>query len=74
MAATLVLFGATGDLAGGKILPALGQWDGPLPFARVWCLGRRPLDTAAYLGLIEEKSGFRPDDPLRQALRYHQLD
>ncbi len=72
--ATLVLFGATGDLAAGKILPALRQWDGSLPFARVWCLGRRSLDTVAYLNLLEAKTGFRPNEGLRQVLVYQRLD
>ena len=72
--AILVLFGATGDLAATKILPALQQWEGDLPFARIWCLGRRPLDTNAYLKLIEARSGFRPDKALREAIVYHPLD
>ena len=72
--AMLVLFGATGDLAATKILPALGQWEGPLPFGRIWCLGRRPLDTDAYLAVIEAKSGFRPDKTLRETITYHPLD
>ena len=42
--AQLLLFGATGDLAANKILPALQQWETGTPFfSRIWCLGRRPV-------------------------------
>jgi glucose-6-phosphate 1-dehydrogenase len=73
--ATLLLFGATGDLATKKILPALEQWYGEeTPFARIWCLGRRPFDTAAYLSLVETKGGFRLSEAVKQRISYHCLD
>ncbi|KAB2927127.1 MAG: glucose-6-phosphate dehydrogenase, partial [Leptonema illini] len=57
--AELFIFGATGDLAVKKILPALQQWHGEeSPFAVIWCLGRRPLDNDGYCTLVEEKGGL----------------
>ena len=73
--ALLFLFGATGDLVAKKVLPALQQWDnGRPPFVRIWCLGRRPFDTTAYIAHVEQKGGFRIAGPLQTAIRYHQLD
>jgi len=73
--ATLLLFGATGDLAAKKILPALEQWyDEETPFARIWCLGRRPFDTADYLSLVETKGDFRLGEAVKQRMSYHRLD
>ena len=71
----LFIFGATGDLATKKILPALQQWYGEeAPFARIWCLGRRALDQGGYCRLAEEKGGFRLSDPLRARIAYHRLE
>lgn len=73
--AILCIFGATGDLAAKKILPALEQWDEQeFPFPRIWCLGRRPLDDAAYLAFVERKGGFRFSEPRKACIRYHQID
>ena len=73
--AQLFLFGATGDLAANKILPALQQWETGTPFfSRIWCLGRRPFNTPDYLMFIEKKGGHALQDPLQSAIRYHQLD
>lgn len=73
--ATLFLFGATGDLAAKKILPALQQWyEEETPFAQIWCLGRRPLDAKAYISLIETKGGLRLGETLKRRLGYHRLD
>jgi len=44
-----VLFGATGDLAKTKLLPALLRLNG---FDSIICIGRRNLDTAAYFGYM----------------------
>lgn len=71
----LFIFGATGDLATKKILPALQHWYGEeVPFARIWCLGRRALDKGGYCRLVEEKGGFRLSDPLRARIAYHRLE
>jgi glucose-6-phosphate 1-dehydrogenase len=71
----LCIFGATGDLAAKKILPALQQWSKEgLPFAHIWCLGRRPLETNAYLALIEAKGNFRLGEQLRERIAYHRLE
>jgi len=73
--ATLLLFGATGDLATKKILPALEQWYGEeIPFARIWCMGRRPFDTVAYLSLVATKGDFLLSEAVKQRIRYHCLD
>jgi glucose-6-phosphate 1-dehydrogenase len=71
----LFIFGATGDLAAKKILPALQQWYGEAaPFTRIWCLGRRPLDGPGYFSAIESKGGFQLSAALRKRIRYHRLD
>ncbi len=71
----LFIFGATGDLAAKKILPALQQWyDDAGLFTRIWCLGRRPLDEPAYFSVVESKGGFRLSAPLRNRIRYHCLE
>jgi glucose-6-phosphate 1-dehydrogenase len=73
--ATLFIFGATGDLATKKILPSLQQWYGEeTPFARIWCLGRRPLDEAAYFALVERKGGFQLSNALKNHIGYHCLE
>ncbi len=73
--AILFIFGATGDLAAKKILPSLQQWYGDeTPFAQICCLGRRPLDEAAYFSLVESKGGFKLSDVLKNRIRYHCLD
>ena len=73
--ATLFIFGATGDLATKKILPSLQQWYGnETPFAKIWCLGRRPLDEAAYFSLVESKGGFKLSEVLKNRIRYHRLN
>ncbi len=73
--ATLCIFGATGDLAAKKILPALQQWYGEeTPFTKIWCLGRRPLETTAYISFIETKGEFRLGEALKGRIRYHRLD
>ncbi len=72
--ATLFIFGATGDLATKKILPSLQQWYGDeTPFAKIWCLGRRPLDETAFFSLVESKGGFKLSDVLKNRIRYHAL-
>lgn len=73
--AELFIFGATGDLAVKKILPALQQWlQSECPFAAVRCLGRRPLDDAGYFAMAQEKGGFVIDPAMRRLLRYHRLE
>jgi glucose-6-phosphate 1-dehydrogenase len=73
--ATLFIFGATRGLATKKILPSLQQWYGDeTPFAKIWCLGRRPLDKAAYFALIESKGGFQLSDVLKNHIGYHCLE
>jgi glucose-6-phosphate 1-dehydrogenase len=53
----------------------LQQWYGDeTPFTEVWCLGRRPLDEAAYFSLVENKGGFTLSDGLKNRIRYHCLD
>lgn len=71
----LCIFGATGDLAAKKILPALQQWsEEGLPFSRVWCLGRRALDAEGYLALIEAKGAVCLGEQLRKRIEYHRLE
>jgi len=71
----LCIFGATGDLAAKKIFPALQQWSGDaLPMRRIWCLGRRSLDTERYLDFIEARGNIRLSESLRQRIEYHRLD
>lgn len=71
----LCIFGATGDLAAKKIFPALRQWsDDALPMRRIWCLGRRSLDTAQYIDFIETRGNIRLGQSLRERIRYHQLE
>jgi glucose-6-phosphate 1-dehydrogenase len=71
----LFIFGATGDLAAKKILPALQQWYGEeAPFTRIWCLGRRPLDEPEYFSVVEKKGGFQLGATLRDRILYHCLD
>ena len=73
--AELFIFGATGDLAVKKILPALQQWHGEeSPFSVIWCLGRRPLDNDGYCALVEEKGGLHLNRAIRNRLRYHRLE
>ncbi len=73
--AILFIFGATGDLATKKIFPSLQQWYGDeTPFAKIWCLGRRPLDEAAFFSLVESKGGFKLSDALKNRIGYHCLD
>ena len=73
--AQLLLFGATGDLAANKILPALQQWETGTPFfSRIWCLGRRPFNTPDYLTFIEKKGGHALQDPLQSAIRSAVID
>jgi len=71
----LFIFGATGDLAAHKILPALQQWcEVETPFTTIWCLGRRPLDTLAYISFIENKGDYRLAELLKRRLSYHRLN
>ena len=73
--AELFVFGATGDLAVKKILPALQQWYGEeSPFAVIWCLGRRPLDNDGYCALVKEKGGLSLNPAIRDRIRYHRLE
>jgi glucose-6-phosphate 1-dehydrogenase len=73
--AVLCIFGATGDLATKKILPALQQWYGEeCPFDRIWCLGRRPLDKSAYHAFVESKGDFELSEQLKAIVGYHRLD
>ena len=72
---TLFIFGATGDLAAKKILPALTQWyDEETPFTAIWCLGRRHFDRAAYISFVEAKGDFRLNEALKKRISYHRLD
>jgi len=72
--ALLCIFGATGDLAAKKILPALQQWSNDnIPFERIWCLGRRPLDGPGYHAFVEAKGNFRLSEGLKKAIDYHRL-
>lgn len=60
----MLLFGATGDLVTRKLLPALfGAHVARLlhPQGTILALGRQPLDTAAYLALLEH--AVRPHCP-----------
>ncbi|MBM9616164.1 glucose-6-phosphate dehydrogenase (NADP(+)) [Desulfobulbus rhabdoformis] len=71
----LCIFGATGDLAAKKIFPALQQWsDESLPMGRIWCLGRRPLDTEQFIEFIEAKGDVQLSESLRNQLTYHKLE
>ncbi|MGB3211107.1 MAG: glucose-6-phosphate dehydrogenase [Desulforhopalus sp.] len=71
----LFIFGATGDLAAKKILPALQQWNvDETPFKKIWCLGRRQLDEKDYISLIESKGDFRLSETLRNRIGYHKLE
>ena len=71
----LCVFGATGDLAAKKILPALQQLHGEeSPFARIWCLGRRPLDDSSFHSFIENKGNFQLSEQLKAIIGYHRLD
>jgi glucose-6-phosphate 1-dehydrogenase len=73
--ADLFVFGATGDLAVKKILPALQQWYGDeSPFDVIWCLGRRPLDDDGFIALVEQKGGFPLETEMRRRIRYHRLE
>lgn len=45
-----------------------------MPLKRIWCLGRRPLDTAGYLAFIEDKGSIRLDPWLRERIEYHRLE
>lgn len=72
---SLLLFGATGDLAAKKILPALCQWyEDATPYDTIWCLGRRPLDTEGYLAFIEGKGKFSLCPELRRRIHYVSLE
>ena len=71
----LCIFGATGDLAAKKIFPALEQWsDESLPMGRIWCLGRRDLNTEQFIAFIEEKGGIHLGETLRNKITYHKLE
>ncbi len=73
--AVLIIFGATGDLAAKKILPALLQWYADeTPFAKIWCFGRRSLDVESYISLIEKKGDFHLSKALKDKIAYHRLD
>jgi glucose-6-phosphate 1-dehydrogenase len=55
----LVLFGGTGDLSMRKLLPALYARDRAkdLPEGgRILCLGREPMETAAFVAIVEKKA------------------
>ncbi|MGD9949979.1 MAG: glucose-6-phosphate dehydrogenase [Desulfobulbus sp.] len=71
----LCIFGATGDLAAKKIFPALQQWsDDALPMRRIWCLGRRSLDTERYIDFIEARGNIHLGESLRKRIEYHRLE
>lgn len=71
----LCIFGATGDLAAKKIFPALQQWSGDeLPMRRIWCLGRRALDTERYMDFIEARGNIRLSESLRRRIEYQRLE
>lgn len=67
---TLVLFGATGDLAARKLFPALfGLWQGgflPEEFALVGVARRDKSDTAFRQEIHQAVAAFRPDRPNRE--------
>lgn len=72
---TIVLFGATGDLAAKKLLPALNQWENEEGFCpQILCLGRRPFDTEAYITAIEQKGHFSFSKSIKKCIHYLQLD
>jgi glucose-6-phosphate 1-dehydrogenase len=67
---TVVIFGATGNLTGDKLLPALeGILDEPVlgPALTILAVGRRELNDAAYYRLM---SGRLKTDRLRGRIRY----
>ncbi len=70
----LTIFGATGDLSGNYLLPALLRMDGqgmlPKDFTLV-CVGRRSLDAAGYLDFILKKS--RSQKKISKKQRQHFL-
>lgn len=71
----LVLFGATGDLAAKKILPALNKWyDYESPYSKILCLGRREITTSKYIELIEQKGRFTLNEKVKQNIEYRRLE
>lgn len=71
----LVLFGATGDLASKKILPALNQWylDSE-PYKIVVCLGRKAFSNEEYIDYIQTKGKFELKGKILENIIYINLD
>jgi len=72
--ARLILFGATGDLSIGKLLPALSSWYAEeVPFDSIWCIGRRPFDAESFVAYAETRGKKALHPTLVEKIRYHQL-
>jgi len=67
----LVIFGASGDLARRKIIPALQTLDGKIKGLRVLGAGRSEMTTGAFRQLVAEASG---NDRLASTADWIQLD
>lgn len=71
----LVLFGATGDLAAKKILPALNKWYlESLPYQKIFCLGRKHFLNENYLEFIQTKGGFELNNNILERLEYINIE
>lgn len=71
----LILFGSTGDLVANKILPALDQWyEAAKPYGLILCLGRRAMDTEAYIRFVEKKGRVNLSDALKRSIQYKQME
>lgn len=67
----LVLFGATGDLATKKILPALNKWyDYEIPYSKILCLGRKNFTTDKYIEFIETKGSSVLNENIKNYIEY----
>lgn len=66
-----VLFGATGDLAAKKILPALNKWYGyETPYSKILCLGRKIFTTDKYIEFIESKGNVTLNENIKNNIEY----
>ncbi len=71
----LIIFGATGNLTTGKLLPALGQWfEEDVPYKSILCLGRRDFDNRGYLEFAEKEGGSPFNERMRSRIRYLKLE
>lgn len=67
----LVLFGATGDLAAKKIIPAINKWyEYEIPYSKILCLGRRRITTDKYIELIEVKGKVTLSETIKNHIEY----